>query len=236
MAMSDDDDLAIRIRFIGLDPAACGLLTAFWPVIEPELPAIVEAFYQHVVTIPHLRQLVGDQIPRLKQTQTAHWRRLVSGRFDADYLSGVRTIGLVHHRIGLEPRWYIGGYTFVLNRLIALALRTHRWSPGKLPALIAAMNAGVMLDMDIAISAYQEALLTERAQSSKRVDGLLRDFEEKTAGLVGLVASAATELEATARSMSETTSETTRQAANVAGAVEAASVNVQTVASAAEEL
>ena len=36
--------------------------------------------------------------------------------------------------------------------------------------------------------------------------------------------------------MSETTSETTRQAANVAGAVEAASVNVQTVASAAEEL
>ena len=36
--------------------------------------------------------------------------------------------------------------------------------------------------------------------------------------------------------MSETTSETTRQAADVAGAVETASVNVQTVASAAEEL
>jgi uncharacterized protein YoxC len=236
MATSDDDDIAVRARFIGLDAAACGLLTAFWPAIEPELPGIIDGFYQHVVAVPHLRQLVGDQIPRLKQTQTAHWRRLFSGRFDAGYLTGVRTIGLVHHKIGLEPRWYIGGYTYVLNRLIALALRTHRWSPGRLPALIAAVNAGVMLEMDIAISGYQEALLAERARRSGRLDVLLRAFEGKTAGLVGLVASAATELEATARAMSETTSETTQQAANVAGAVEAASVNVQTVASAAEEL
>ena len=236
MAQPNDDDLAMRARFIGLDPASCALLTAFWPAIEPQLPAILDAFYQHVTTIPLLRKMVGDQLPRLKQAQMAHWRRLFSGQFDAAWLSGVRSIGQVHHRIGLEPRWYIGGYTYVLNRLVALALRTHRWSPGKLAPLIGAVNAAVMLDMDVSISVYQEALLGERAQRGKRVDALLREFEGKTAGLVGLVASAATELEATARSMSETTSETTTQAANVAGAVEAASVNVQTVASAAEEL
>jgi archaellum component FlaC len=235
MAVSNDDDLAVRTRFIGLDPAACGLLTAFWPTIEPELQGILEGFYQHVVSIPYLRQKLGDRIPQLKQAQTAHWRRLFSGRFDAAWLSGVRTIGLVHHKIGLEPRWYIGGYAYVLNRLIALALRTHRWSPGKLPALIAAVNAAVMLDMDIVISVYQEALLTEQAQHAGRLDALVREFEGKTS-VVGLVASAATKLETTARSLSEATSETTHQAATVAGAVEAASINMQTVASAAEEL
>ena len=57
------------------------------------------------------------------------------------------------------------------------------------------MNAAVMLDMDIAISVYQEALLTERAQRGKRVDSLLREFEGKTGAVVGLVASAATKLE-----------------------------------------
>jgi methyl-accepting chemotaxis protein len=236
MSASDEGDLGARTRFIGLDPQTCGLLTAFWRAVEPELPGILEGFYQHVASVPHLKQLVGDQIPRLKQAQTAHWRRLFSGRFDAAYFAGVHTIGLAHHKIGLEPRWYIAGYTYVLNRLVALAVRTHRWSPGKLTALITALNAGVMLDMDIAISAYQEALLAERQQRSERLDVLLHGFEGKTAGLVGIVASAATVLEATARTMSETTGETTQQAANVAGAVEAASVNVQTVASAAEEL
>jgi methyl-accepting chemotaxis protein len=163
----------------------------------------------------------------LKQAQTGHWRKL---------FSGVQAIGPVHHRIGLEPRWYIGGYTYILNRLVGLALRTYRWSPGKLTSLISALNAAVMLDMDIAITVYQDALLKERAQRGRRVDALLREFEEKTAGLVAQVAAASTELEATAHSMSETPGETTRQAADVAGAVETASVNVQKVASAAEEL
>jgi methyl-accepting chemotaxis protein len=236
MAQPNDDDLATRTRFIGLDPAACALLTAFWPAVEPELPSILDGFYQHVMTFPVLKKLLGEQLSRLKQAQTAHWRRLFSGRFDAAWLAGVQTIGRAHHKIGLEPRWYIGGYTYVLNRLVAVALRGHRWSPGKLTPLINAVNAAVMLDMDVAISEYQDAMLTERAQRGKRVDTLLRAFEGKTASLVGLVASAATKLEATARSLSDTTSDTTRQAADVAGAVETASVNVQTVAAAAEEL
>ncbi|MGA3002269.1 MAG: protoglobin domain-containing protein, partial [Acetobacteraceae bacterium] len=205
MAQPNDDDIVTRTRFIGLDPTACALLTAFWPAIEPELPAILDGFYQHVTTFPPLKKMVGDKLPRLKQSQAAHWRRLFTGRFDAAWLSGVQTIGQAHHKIGLEPRWYIGGYTYVLNRLITVALRTHRWSPGKLAPLINAVNSAVMLDMDIAITVYQDAVLREKAQRGKQVDTLLREFEGKTAGLVGLVASAATKLEATARSLSETT-------------------------------
>src|SRR6476661_1977948 len=104
MAVSDDGDLDVRTRFIGLDPEACRLLLAFWPTVQSELPKIIDAFYQHVTTIPHLKQLIGDRIPQLKQVQTAHWQGLCSGRFDGVYYAGVRAIGLVHHRIGLEPR------------------------------------------------------------------------------------------------------------------------------------
>jgi uncharacterized protein YoxC len=236
MAGTENGDIESRKRFLGLDAAACQLLTGFWPTIAPRLPEILDGFYQHVTAVPQLKQMVGDQMPRLKQTQASHWQRLFSGRFDATYFDGVHTIGLMHHKIGLEPRWYIGGYSYVLNRLVALAVHTHRWSPGRMTALIAALNAGVMLDMDIAISVYQEALLNEREQRSRRLDVLLREFEDKTAHLVSVVASAATELEATARAMTATTDETTKQASNVAAAVEEAGVNVQTVASAAEEL
>ncbi|MEX2650021.1 MAG: HAMP domain-containing methyl-accepting chemotaxis protein, partial [Alphaproteobacteria bacterium] len=54
--------------------------------------------------------------------------------------------------------------------------------------------------------------------------------------VVGLVASASTEMRSTAESMSATAEETGRQATSVAAASEQASANVQTVASAAEQL
>ena len=236
MSATRHDDLHDRVSFLGLDAAACNRLTTFWPTLAPRMPEIVDGFYQHVTTIPHLKQMLGDRIPHLKQAQTAHWQRLFSGRFDEAYFNGVHAIGRMHHRIGLEPRWYIAGYAYVLNRLTALAVRAHRWSPGKLASLIAAVNAAVMLDMDIAISVYQQALVEEKQQRTRQLDVLLRAFEEKTTVLVGTVASAATELEAAARAMTAVTDETTAQATNVTAAVEAASVNVQTVASAAEEL
>jgi methyl-accepting chemotaxis protein len=54
--------------------------------------------------------------------------------------------------------------------------------------------------------------------------------------VVGIVASAASEMEASAQSMSATAEETNRQSTAVAAASEQAATNVQTVASAAEEL
>ncbi len=58
---------------------------------------------------------------------------------------------------------------------------------------------------------------------------------EQTAALVGKAAAAA-EFRSTAETLSATTGATTRQVTNVASAVKDASLNVQTVASAAEEL
>ncbi len=59
--------------------------------------------------------MIGNDIPRLKAAQGSHWGRLFNGRFDDAYINGVRTIGLIHNKIGLEPRWYIGGYNLVLE-------------------------------------------------------------------------------------------------------------------------
>ena len=62
------------------------------------------------------------------------------------------------------------------------------------------------------------------------------DFERNMKQVVDTVASAATELQATAKGMEGTAQATSQQATTVAAAAEEASSNVQTVASAAEEL
>ena len=88
----------------------------------------------------------------------------------------------------------------------------------------------------VRLSAEKEA---ERVQTEKRandLDNMTKAFGDKVGSLVSQVAGAATELQATAQSMTGTAADSTHQALTVASAAEEASVNVQTVASAAEEL
>ncbi|MBP32177.1 HAMP domain-containing methyl-accepting chemotaxis protein [Methylobacterium sp.] len=75
------------------------------------------------------------------------------------------------------------------------------------------------------------------AQARRRTMIELADgFERAVGGVVGMVSSSATELQATARQMTATAQETASQSTAVAAAAEEAAANVQTVAAAAEEL
>ncbi|MDR3474409.1 MAG: methyl-accepting chemotaxis protein [Devosia sp.] len=85
-------------------------------------------------------------------------------------------------------------------------------------------------------TAAQEAERTAKVQRAERLETLTQAFEAKAGELVGQVSAAATELQATAQSMTSTAGQATQQATNVATAAEEASTNVRTVAVAAEEL
>ena len=80
---------------------------------------------------------------------------------------------------------------------------------------------------------------SEQAQKERRqqaVEEQIKTFDHAVGGSLDTLASASTELTATAQSMSATATETTQQATAVAKAVESSSSNVQTAAAAAEEL
>ncbi len=65
---------------------------------------------------------------------------------------------------------------------------------------------------------------------------LADDFERDVKGVVEIVTSAATEMQASSNTLAQTAEQTTRQAQSVAAASEQATRNVETVSSAAEEL
>ncbi len=225
-----------RIQFMQIAAETGELLRDFWKIVEGELPDILDAFYKHAGAVPSLAKLVGDQVPRLKAAQKAHWERLFSGRFDDSYVNGVRSIGLAHNRIGLEPRWYIGGYNLVLTRLLQIAIRAHHRSPAKLAAVTAAVNSAVMLDMDFAISVYQETMIAERQKRQDATNEAIKDFDETMKSLFQAISAASHQMAETANILTGTVEETGQRSAAVSAASEEASSNVQTVAAAAEEL
>ncbi len=76
----------------------------------------------------------------------------------------------------------------------------------------------------------------QRAQRATVIEDLTRGFDREASTAINAVASSATEMQATAGSMSDTAERTSNQAMVVVSAAQQASANVQTVASAAEEL
>lgn len=234
---SNSLDVEGRLNFMMVSESTRSSLREFWTVIEPKLPEILNGFYGHLASVPQLGRLVGDQRDRLKSAQGAHWRRLFTGKFDASYMEGVRQIGLTHNRIGLEPRWYIGGYLFVMNRLAAIAVSHYRFSAARCASVMSAANTAIMLDMDLALSAYQEAY-AESAETQKReaMNKIADEFERSMQGIVTAIAGSARDLQAQSEVMSKTAQDTQVQSTAAAASSEEASANVQSVAAASEEM
>jgi len=82
----------------------------------------------------------------------------------------------------------------------------------------------------------EEAKTRNEAERRQAMLDLANRFESSVGSVVNGVTAAATEMQATAKSMSSTADETSRQATAVAAASEQTTQNVQTVASATEEL
>ena len=118
--MSIDHSLAQRLEFMKLDASSLTRVRGLKPLIDRELPAARDTFYEQVKQFPEVARFFSnaDHIGRAKGAQLRHWANISSGDYSEDYARSVRTIGQTHARIGLEPRWYIGGYNLVLGHLI----------------------------------------------------------------------------------------------------------------------
>ena len=169
--MSQDHAIGDRVAFMGLDDKARGALRELQPIIRKTIGPALEAFYAKVRATPETRAFFADEkhMQAASSRQQSHWDVIARGDFDETYVNAVRTIGQTHARIGLEPRWYIGGYAVVSEHLIR-AVINDQWpkglmakgDPGKAGDSVSALMKAIMLDMDFAISIYLETIELER--------------------------------------------------------------------------
>jgi methyl-accepting chemotaxis protein len=165
---SPDHDIARRLDYLGLDEPALKRLRSLKPFIEKELGPALDKFYAIVRKSPEVSHLFSSDahINRAKTAQIGHWANIAAGDFTHDYAAKVRTIGHVHARIGLEPRWYIGGYALIVEHLLAEAVKSlwpkqgffarQEIGPEEFAAKFSSLLKAIFLDMDLSISVYMD--------------------------------------------------------------------------------
>ena len=167
--------LGERLDFIHFDTRARTVLRELQPLISTHMGDALNAFYGRIQATPEVHGFFKseDMINGAKRRQLTHWDTLAEATFDEAYEAKVLAVGRTHARIGLEPRWYIGGYAIVAERLVnaiieaneSSLLKRMRSNPKAMAEMINTLVKAMFLDMDLAISAYLDTIEEQRKKS-----------------------------------------------------------------------
>ncbi len=188
-----------RLNFLKIDDNTREAIKRLRPLVQKHMPGAMDQFYEHIWKFDDTKKFFRSRefADSARSRQLLHWDTIVSGEFGETYFNKVQSIGQTHARIGLEPRWYIGGYAVVLDHLVRAAVAESQeqqkktWFGGKksttpdgaLADSLGSLCKTVLLDIELAISVYFEA--SERArkeaeekQSQIRDEAIRRSQEE----------------------------------------------------------
>ena len=182
-----DRQLDERLNFLGLGHEQRKNLSEMKGVITGSLDASLDHFYTKVRSVPETAKFFSSEahIHHAKSMQLKHWERIASGTFNADYTDAVTAIGRTHARLGLEPRWYIGGYALMLDGIVKALIESElkgffmEKKAKKVKDALSATIKAALLDMDYSISVYLDVLAAERQKVEAEQAQMKKEQEQK---------------------------------------------------------
>jgi methyl-accepting chemotaxis protein len=234
------DWTAIRLELLQIDAPMRATLREMRPFFAKSLPGILARFYDKVRHYdPSCGIFKDGAMQEAVRLQLQHWDLIAAGDFGAAYASSVARICEFHQHAGVAPQWYVGcRLMFVAEQLMQAVEagvqvprfgRAAQAARDKKSAMLNAITKANMLDTENVVAVYFGANRQIRKNT-------IAEASDRFRAIISSLSTASSELEGTARALSDNAGNTTRLATVVANASEDASNNVQSVASATEEL
>lgn len=178
------DELEIARRKALLDFGQSQAETLLWAksLILRALDGIVEEFYERQTSIYEVSMIIGDSetLSRLRAAQRNYIAELFSGSYDQEYVNGRLRIGLVHKRIGVEPKYYLSAVKS-LRDILARTLRETIQDTEIFTETLVALDRLLYFDTDLVVSTYLRSMLLEIEANRNRVVEYARTLEAKVA-------------------------------------------------------
>lgn len=183
-----DSEIHNRLNLVDLTNQRAEALKSVLSIIEENVDAIVQYFYASQLQVDEMAILIGDAdtLNRLKMAQRQYILDLFCGRYDAEYVNNRLRIGLVHKRIGVEPKLYLCGIS-TLKELLIEFIKRHVDEADEQALIINALDRLFYFDTTLVFDTYIESLLREvdleKRKTEKYADSLEIQVAERTAEL-----------------------------------------------------
>ena len=231
---------AIRLDLLEIDEPMRTTLREMRPFLAKSLPGILARFYDKVRNSDPSSGIFKDgAMQEAVRMQLHHWELIAACDFGAAYADSIARFCQFNQRAGVTPQWYVGcRQMFIADQLMKAAEneiamprfgRAARAARDKKALMLNTIAKAVMLDTENVVAFYFGSNRQARKDAIAHASDRFR-------AIITSLSTASSELERTARALSDNAGNTTRLATVVANASEDASNNVQSVAAATEEL
>jgi len=155
-------------------------LTSAKELLTVHIDEIVNQFYDQQTSIPEIALIIGDAdtLERLKVAQHKYLLDLVSGHYDVAYVNDRLRIGLVHKRIGVDPKLYLSGI-YTLKSILFEVLSTNIAESKEREPLLDALEKLLLFDISLVFDTYIRSLLSEIEIAKEKSDQYSHILEEK---------------------------------------------------------
>ena len=158
----DAFEISRRKALFGFGASDAEALLSARPHILPALDAVVDEFYRQQTAIEDIAAIIGDSetMRRLHIAQRRYVDDLFSGIYDEDYVNHRLRIGLVHKRIGVEPKYYLSAVA-TLRSILHGVIETNLPDAARAGQVRQALDKLLHFDTAFVFDTYIRSMLAE---------------------------------------------------------------------------
>ena len=148
--------------------------------LEYLLDQVVITFYQQQTSISEIASLIGDidTLSRLQHAQRQYLVELFSGNYDANYVNNRLRIGLVHKRIGVEPKLYLSAVYHLKIMLISM-IQQQLGDTENFHQIRSTLEKLFMFDISLVVETYVWSLVSELKASKEKIEQYASVLEDR---------------------------------------------------------
>lgn len=175
-----EHEIDFRLSLVGLSRVDLKKLYRYLPFMKGEADVIVEEFYEQQLQIDEVALLIEDAetLSRLKKLQVHYIITLFEATCDEVYVSERLRVGLVHKRIGVEPKLFISAIK-CLKDLLFLRLEAFEKDEQLRYEVFHILDKIISFDMTLIFDTYIYSLLEELKIAHKKSEKYTQSLEEE---------------------------------------------------------
>lgn len=173
-------EISRRKQYFRITDEDCQVLASLREVVARQIDEIVEKFYDHILSFDEMDRLIGDAdtLLKLKNHQRGYILSLFDGQYDEDYVHSRLRVGVVHRRIGVEPKYYVSA-VYNLKEIIQHVLI--RQDPQECRACagnLEVVDKILLFDLSLIFDTYIHSLMDDVRRSQEELESYTESLEE----------------------------------------------------------
>ncbi len=174
------NEIERRKEYIRFTDKEVTTLMGLKEMIIDHVDEIIDHFYDSILPFDEMDRIIGDAetLKRLRNYQRNYVLSLFEGHYGEDYVHSRLRIGLVHKRIGVDPRFYVSALHNLSSVLRTIVKKNSKHDCKRCIEELEAIDKILMFDLSLTFDTYINSLMDEVKRSRHELEKYTESLEE----------------------------------------------------------